>query len=256
MAQDQPVEGKGKITIPWKWNEEEGVDTIDLSDPNDLEKLSRKWNQAHGYEKGQSELKTVKGDYSKAQEQLEYWNDLLDEGKNSGDTSRVLAALESYGLKMSKSDSQDDDIIMDEGSKQLKELLETVKEQGAKMSSLEAALYSKYTTDAHTQLEAKYGGGKYPEYNRKEVEDFANKKGIRDFEDAYFVMNKEALMKLEVKNDKDKDKKHLDKVKKVAVIEPGSGDLPANKPEKHSDYGKATNGWTSDPTIAENIFID
>ena len=255
MAEDQPDLGKGKITIPWKWNEEEGVDTIDLSDPNDLEKLSRKWNQAHGYEKGQSELKTVKGDYSKAQEQLEYWNSLLEEGKG-GDTSRVLAALESYGLKLSKSDSQDDEIIMDEGSKQLKELLETVKEQGAKMSSLESALYSKYTTDAHTQLEAKYGGGKYPEYNRKEVEDFANKKGIRDFEDAYKLKYFEELKKMESKNDKDKDKKHSDKVKKVAVIEPGSGELPANKPEKHSDYGKATNSWTSDPTITENLYVD
>jgi len=256
MAQDQPEQGKGKITIPWKWNDEEGVDTIDLDNPNDLEKISRKWNQAHGYEKGQSELKAVKGEYSKAQHDLEYWNSLLEEGKTSGDTSRVLAALESYGLKLNKSDSRDDDVIMDEGSKQLRELLETVKEQGAKVTNLESALYSKYTTDTHTQLEAKYGNGKYPEYNRQEVEDFANKKGIRDFEDAYFVMNKDAIMKMEVKSDKDKDKKHLDKVSKVAVKEPASGTLPPKSVERHTTYGDATQSWTTDPTYAENIFTD
>jgi len=246
--EDQPS-GNGKITVPWKWNDEEGVEIIDPNDPNDMEKLSRKFNQAYGYEKGQSELKAVKSDYSRAQEQLEYWNALIEEGKESGDTSRVLAALEMSGLKLSKSDSYDDDVVMDEGSKQIKDL-------AAKVASLETALYSKYTTDAHTQLEAKYSDGKYPKYNRKEVEDFANRKGIRDFEDAYFVMNKDELLKIESKNDKDKDKKHLDKIKKVAVKEPGSGDLPKPPIERHSDYGKATETWLSDPAITESLFDD
>ena len=197
MPEGQSDKDKGKIIIPWKWREEEGE--LDLTDPNDLEKAKRLINQGYGYEKGQQELKAVKGDYEKAQEQIDYWNNLIENAKETKDTSRVLAALEMSGVKMDKVDPDDDAAILDVGDKKFKEL-----EQ--KIAGLEGALYSKYTTDAHSQLEAKYSDGKFPEYNRKEIEDFANKKGIRDFEDAYWVMNREELMKMEVKDDKDKDK--------------------------------------------------
>jgi hypothetical protein len=245
MAQDQPGEGKGKITIPWKWRDEEGE--LDLSDPNDLEKAKRLVNQGYGYEKGQQELKAVKSDYTKAKEQIDYWNGLIEDAKDSGDTSRVLAALEMSGIKVGKIDADDDEAVLDAGDKKFKEL-----EQ--KYTKLEAALYNKYTADTHSQLEAKYKDEKYPEYNRKEVEDFANKKGIRDFEDAYFIMNKEEILKAQAKEDKDKSKKHSEKINKVASIEPGAGTLPAKPVEKHTDYAKATDGWLSDPTVTENLF--
>ena len=246
MPEGQSDKDKGKITIPWKWRDEEGE--LDLTDPNDLEKAKRLINQGYGYEKGQQELKAVKNEYEKVKEQVEYWNGLIEDGKDSGDATKVFAALEMSGLKMDKINPDDPDAILDEGNKELKELTK-------KVESLEGALYSKYTTDAHSQLEAKYSDGKFPEYNRKEIEDFANKKGIRDFEDAYWVKNKEELMKMEVKDDKDKDKKHSAKVKKVASKEPGSGEMPVKPVEKHTNYGKATDAWLEDPIITESLFI-
>lgn len=242
----QPEEGKGKITIPWKWRDEEGEDIIDLSDPNDIEKLSRKWNQAHGYEKGQSDLKAVKGDFDKVNEQVEYWNGLIEDAKETGDNSRVEAALEMSGVKMGKSDPAEP---LDDSDKKFNEL-------GKEVERLKVALYSKYTNDTHSQLEAKFSDGNYPEYKQKEVEDFANKKGIRDFEDAYWIMNKDEIVKVQAKEDKDKGKKHADKIKKVASVDPGSGNIPAVPVEKHTDYGKATENWTKDPNITENLFDD
>ena len=78
---------KGKIIIPWKWREEEGE--LDLTDPNDLEKAKRLINQGYGYEKGQQELKAVKGDYEKAQEQIDYWNNLIENAKE-GDVIKII----------------------------------------------------------------------------------------------------------------------------------------------------------------------
>ena len=77
MPEGQSDKDKGKITIPWKWRDEEGE--LDLTDPNDLEKAKRLINQGYGYEKGQQELKAVKGDYEKAQEQIDYWNNLIED---------------------------------------------------------------------------------------------------------------------------------------------------------------------------------
>ena len=59
MAEDQSGSDNGRIVIPWKWRDEEGE--LDLSDPNDLEKAKRLVNQGYGYQKGQEELKAVKG---------------------------------------------------------------------------------------------------------------------------------------------------------------------------------------------------
>jgi len=241
---DQSSKDNGKITIPYKWRDEEGE--FDLTDPNDLEKAKQLINKGYGYQKGQEELKTVKGELEKAKGERSYWNDLILEAEKTGDNTKVTAALEMSGLKL---DKEADDGIIDEGNKEVKELAK-------KIESLEGALYTKYTTDAHTQLEAKYGNGKYPEYNRTEVENFANKKGIRDFEDAYFIMNKEDLMKMEVKDDKDKNKKHLDKIKKVASKEPGSADMPTKPIERHTNYGKATEAWLGNTEITEGLFID
>ena len=244
---DQPGEGNGRIVIPWKWRDEEGE--LDLTNPNDLEKAKRLVNQGYGYEKGQQELKAVKGNLEQAQTQIEYWNSLIEDAKESKDTSRVLAALEMSGVKLSKTDSNDDDIILDKGDEKFKELEN-------KINSLEGALYNKYTTDVHSQLEAKYGNGKYPEYKRKEVEDFANKKGIRDFEDAYFIKNKEELLKAQLKESKNTTKKHADKVNSVASKEPGVGDLPAKPIARHKKYSQASGDWVKDPALTESLFTD
>jgi len=245
--EDQPDKGNGKIVIPWKWREEEGE--LDLSNPTDLETAKRLIQQGHGYEKGQIELKAVKGELSDKQTQIEYWNGLIEDAKSTGDTSKVQAALEMTGVKITKADKEDDDVIMDASDRKLKELED-------KTSRLEAALYNKYTQDTHSQLEVKYSDGKYPEYKRKDVEDYANKKGIREFEDAYWLMNKEDILKAEAKEEKDKDKKHSDKIRKVASKEPGSGDLPPIPPGKYKDYGKATEGWLTDPGITDSLFVD
>ena len=243
--EDQSQEGKGKITIPFKWRDEEGE--LDLTDPNDFEKAKRLINQGYGYEKGQQELKAVKGNLEQAQTQLEYWNSLIEEAKESGDASRVLAALEMSGVKVGK--NSDDDVVIDKGDDLINELKKEIKQLK------DAFVYTKYE-DMHSQLEAKYNDGKYPAYNRKEVEDFANKKGIRDFEDAYFIMNKDELLKIEKEIEKDKKKKHEDKVKTAASKEPGVSDLPPKPVTKHKNYGKTSADWLKDPIYAENLFTD
>jgi len=245
---DQPSDdGKGKIVIPWKWRDEEGE--LDLSDPNDLEKAKRLINQGYGYEKGQQELKTVKGELVDYQKQLQYWDSLVEDAKETGDSSKVLAALEMVGVKVNKAQKDDDDFLVDEGSKRLEEVQK-------KVDQLEQALYNKYTTDQHSQLEAKYNDGKYPEYKRKEVEDFANKKGIRDFEDAYFIMNKDDILKMEKSTELDKHKKHADKIRAAASKEPGTSNLPPKPPPKFERYSDVTKDWTSDPSITENLWVD
>jgi len=157
-------ESKGKITIPWKWRDEEGE--LDLSDPNDLEKAKRLVNQGYGYEKGQQELKAVKNELKEKETQLNYWSGLVDDAIQSGDPSRVQAALERVGVKFTKAQSDDDDFVMDTADKKLESMKQEFEK---KINQLEGALYNKYTEDAHSQLEAKYSNGKYPEYNRKEV---------------------------------------------------------------------------------------
>ena len=244
---NQPDSGNGKITIDWKWRDEEGQ--LDLSNPNDLETAKRLINQGKGYEKGQVELKTVKSEKEQAEQQVEYWNQLIEDARDSGDPSKVAGALESVGVKLSKKDSGDEEVIIDAGEQKIQELAKEIE-------SLKNGMYNNWANDTHSQLEAKYSDGNYPEYNRKEVEDYANKKGIRDFEDAYFVMNKEDIMKVQAKANDDKGKKHADKIRNVASKEPGSGTIPAKPIEKYKDYGKASEGWTSDPGLTENLFID
>jgi len=249
---DKDHDGNGRIVLPWKWRDEEGE--LDLSNPTDLEKAKRLINQGYGYEKGQQELKAVKGDLEKAKTDLEYWSSLIEEAKTTGDTSKIQHALELLDVKFSKKQSNDDDYVLDEGDKKFEKLSE-------KVERLEGALYNKYTTDMHSQLEAKYNGvnssgGKYPEYNRKEIEDFANKRGIRDFEDAYLIKYHDDLIKLRLDEDKNKDKKHADKIKKAASKEPGSGEIPPVPPSKHKDYKKASADWIKDSGITENLFTD
>ena len=250
--EDQSVKDNGKITIPYKWRDEEGE--LDLTDPTDLDKAKRLINQGYGYEKGQSELKAVKGDLEKAQSDLEYWNELILEAEKTGDNSKVDAALEMAGVKRDK--DADDDGVLDEGSKELKEVKKQVASLEAKLTQSEERQYNTFVSDAHTQLEAKYNDGKYPEYNRTEVEDFANKKGIRDFEDAYYLKNREELQKMGMKDDKSKDKKHLNKIKKVASKEHGTGDIPQKPVERNTNYGKATEDWLGNTEITEGLFID
>ena len=181
-------------------------------------KLSKKLNLAYGYEKGQIELKAVKEELGSIKKEYDHWNQLVGEAQQSGDSTRVQAALEGVGVKFSKAQKDDDDdIILDEGDKRLKALEE---KYDKKLESLEGALYNKYTTDVHSQLEAKFNDGKHPEYNRKEIEDFANKKGIRDFEDAYLVMKHDELIKMQLEENKGNKKKHADKVSKVSSKEP------------------------------------
>lgn len=249
--EDQSAKDNGKITIPWKWRDEEGE--LNLSDPNDLEKAKQLINKGYGYQKGQEELKTVKSELEKAQGDLSYWNELILEAEKTGDNSKVTAALEMSGLKWSKSDDEE---IMEEGNKELKEVLNKVQTLEKKLLDSETRQYNQWAADTHTQIEAKYGNGKYPEYNRTDVENFANKKGIRDFEDAYKLMNFDELKKLESKQDKNKDKKHLDKIKKVASKDPGSGELPKKPVERHTNYGKATEDWLGNAEVTENLFID
>ena len=242
---DQPNTGNGKVTLPYKWRDEEGE--LDLTDPNDFEKAKRLVNQGYGYEKGQQELKAVKSEKAELEKSLEYWNGLIDEANQTGDPSKVKAALEMSGIKFDDNSSDQD--IVDEGDKKYDELMK-------KIDSLEGALYTKYTTDAHSQLEAKYNDGNYPEYNRKEVEDFANKKGIRDFEDAYTIMNKDEIIKMQLKQQTDDKKKLSDKVNKVASKDHGAGDIRPPAFEKSKDYGKVGSDWKNDPNITENLFID
>jgi len=242
--EDQSQEGKGKVTLPYKWRDEEGE--LDLSDPNDFEKAKRLINQGYGYEKGQQELKAVKGNLEQAQSQLSYWNNLIAEAAETGDNSRVIAALEMANVKVNK---QNDDDIVDKSDDMITELKKEIQQLK------DAFVYTKYE-DMHSQLEAKYSDGKYPAYNRKEVEDFANKKGIRDFEDAYFIMNREELLKIEKETETEKKKKHDEKVKKAASKEPGVADLPPKPVTKYKSYTKTSNDWINDPAIAENLFID
>jgi hypothetical protein len=249
--QDQSVEDKGIVTLPYKWRDEEGE--LDLTDPTDLEKAKRLINQGYGYEKGQSELKTVKGELEKERADLEYWNGLILEAEKTGDNTKVIAALEMSGLKW---DKENDDETLDEGNKEIKEMKNKINSLEAKLTEAESRQYNAFVSDAHTQLEAKYSDGKYPEYNRTEVEDFANKKGIRDFEDAYKLKYYDELHKVESKNDKDKDKKHRNKIKIVASKEAGSGEIPTKPIEVHTNYGKATQKWLGNAEITEGLFID
>jgi hypothetical protein len=117
MMQDQSDKDNGKITLPYKWNDEEGE--FDLSDPNDFEKAKQLVNKGYGYQKGQEKLKIVEGELQKAQGDLSYWNELILEAEKTGDNSKVTAALEMSGLKWDKTD---DDVTLDEGDKATKEL--------------------------------------------------------------------------------------------------------------------------------------
>jgi hypothetical protein len=238
-------EGNGKITLPYKWRDEEGE--FDLTNPNDLEQVKQLVNKGYGYQKGQEELKAVKGELSRIKEQSDYWNAIIEEARDTDDSSKVAAALAMVGVKIGK--KQSDEEILDEGDKKLDEM-------NKKIEMLETALYTKYTTDTHSQLEAKYNNGKYPEYKRKEVEDYANKRGIRDFEDAYFIMNKEEIMKMEKEEAQKTTKSHKKKIDQVASDEPGAGALPPKPVEKHKNYGQASSAWLSDPAVTENLFTD
>ena len=247
MSENPTSDGNGKIVLPYKWRDEEGQ--FDLSDPDDLAKAQRLVNQGYGYEKGQQELKTVKSEAQELRTQVEYWNSLIEDAKDSGDVSKVQSALELAGVRLSKSQSDDDDFILDEGSKKFDDLTK-------KIDRLETALYKKYTGDIHTQLEAKYNNGIYPEYNQKEVEDFADKKGIREFEDAYFIMHKDEILEIQDKLKKEETTKHKDKINRVASKPSRAGNLPPKPVERNKNYGKVTESWLKDPEITGNLFLE
>ena len=224
---------ESKLIVPLPGGEEK---EFDLTNPDDIKKLGEQASKGYGFEKGQTELKSLKDAKEKADEQLTYWQNLVEHAKDSGDPAQVVAALKMVGVDL-KTETDDNITEQDVDSA----VNSKIDDLNTKIDKLETALYSRVTDDEHKALESKYD-----DYNRKAVEEFAKNRGIMRFEDAYLIMNQDSLAKRKYEQE---EKKRLELEKKQAKVgqkPKKGGGLEPTKPKVSGNYDKVTHDWLED----------
>jgi len=239
MGDNQPGD-KGNV-IKTKWRDEEVVyDLNNLSDDQKAE-ITTRIQLGWGYEKGQQELKETKN-------QLDYFNRLIANANQSEEGMDLLVTtLEKYiGKPLTK--KQKEDLVSDDTNVSNK----VTEEIQRKLDRLEMALLNKQINDEHASLKAKYS-----DYDPKVVEEFANKRGIMNFEDAYFIMNKEKILSDKEKEILDKAKKQQEKIDKVkSPDDVGGGEINIKKPLK-KDYDEIAKDVIKDmKEQGKSLFIE
>lgn len=214
-----PEQGNGEFSgnVTIKWRDE--LKTFDLSDPDQRQELINKAQMGEGYQKGQEEIKAMKG-------QLDNWNNMLAAAAHDDDAKdKLVGMLEGYiGRPLTKAEEDD---LMDTAESGTKKEIKELREN---YNKLQQTLYRQAMDNEHSRLKSVYD-----DYNKSEVERYADENGIASFEHAYIVMNKEKLLEKAKKEAQEKGKKQMEKINKVASPEPESGDLNV-KPKKTSNY--------------------
>jgi len=213
---------------------------FDISDPEQKAKAIEQISKGYGFEDKSSEYNALKNAKDELQKQLTYWEGLIADARETEDSSKVLAALEMAGLKVKSGTS--DDVILDQGSEEVSKLQKEI-------DDLKNIVLSRANDEEHRALESKYG----EKYDRKAVEEYANKRGVVHLEDAFKLLNMDTLKKDEID---EIERKYQDKLSKLGVKPPGSGGAPPKPPTVHKSYDEATKAWLADVKagIAESPF--
>jgi len=124
---------------------------------------------------------------------------------------------------------------------------------------LQGYVLDQYYNAEHANNEHKYSKDNgYPEYNRNDVQKYADSKGIVSFETAYLEMNKDEIIKSQVEFQARKVNRHTQKIKNVATQPPDGGGAPPQKPKVYKKYNEANEDWARDIAngSAEPLFIE
>jgi hypothetical protein len=233
---------ESKLTVKFQ----DGSKEFDLSKPDDLEKLKEQASKGYAYEQGQTQLKEAKEEAEKLREKYNAWNTRLTSAISDEEARKQLITdLESMGLKLTDAQKKDDEYLQDTADDHLKKLESKVDELSKHNNQLESTLYNMVIEQEHKRLEQLYPGDNgYPKYDRKKVEEFATNEGINQLERAYKELNEKEIEAARVKAALDKEKKHKQKLGKVASNEPDNiGDELKPKPKKFKNYSQASRDW-------------
>ena len=176
----------GKVYLTFDGQEKE----LDISNEADLKKLGEQAEKGYAYEGGQQSLKELKSEKDEYERVLNVWNTRIDAAKTDPSAKELLIAdLKKQGLDLSdieKGEEPDANIVL---------LQKEIAELKANNNNLNDTVYGQLVDAEHTALEEQYSSEKgYPKYDRKVVQEYADKNRIASFNTAYVEMNKEEII--------------------------------------------------------------
>lgn len=223
----------------------------DTDRPDDLERIQHYMGQGMLYDREkQSELGELRKkaelaeEYSEKAKAFDNFNARLiqiAQGDES-EKERFVADLEKVGIELTQKQKDTLDDMADPEVKSLKSEVADLKKQLTQQRQdnerrYERQLANQIESELNTlaQKYSSYEG--YPEFDKDKVLDFANKNGLTDYENAYFLLHKDDIIEAEKKKIL-KGEKDLKDKRKSAHTE-GGGEQPPDVPEIPKNYDDA-----------------
>ena len=233
-----PDDDSGAVKIGYKFMGEEGE--LDLTDPEQYNKAKALIEKGLLYDKKMHEL----GELKRKAESYDTWAEFL-EGVRTGEISKdeLINTFEKYGIKLTAQEKKalEDDIEYgtdDARDPILKNVQNELQELKKKVQDYELKEMALQIKQAHDILTKKYDGRDgMPKYDPDEVAKYAAENGIyspdpvRQYELAYFDMNREAILKAKEQGVTEKKLKQMQK-RERAFVESGETNLGITKPKK------------------------
>jgi len=247
---------EGKIFLTFDGKEKE----LDPSNADDLKKLAEQAEKGYAYEGGQTKLKSVEEERDLLHETITNWNNRIDSAKSSEEAKKAfIDDLKKQGVDLTQKQQVDPDFVDDAAQKKLDELTDKMGKIEVENSKLQSFVLNQVYEAEHAQLETKYTKDNgYPDYDRKAVQEYADKNNIVSFDTAYVEMNKENIIKSQVEFQAEQARSHNNKIKRVATTPHDGGGEPPKPPKVHTKYNEASADWAKDIANgqAEPLFIE
>lgn len=202
----------GKVTIKYKGEDK----VLNLSDPEDLRVMNDLLNKGYAADKVWSENADMR-------RQIENWNAMIASAKEDpAEMDKLVGVLEGYlGKPLTKQQKEDLNTMTDTDGKtatQIKELKKALEDMQLSI------LGEKIETELST-LEKQFKSTAVP-FDRDKVIEYARKNNLVNYEQAYFLLNKDKLLenaKKDVRDNESKRKTAIDN--NFAETDTGGGSL-------------------------------
>jgi len=219
---------------------------LDPSNADELLKLGEQAEKGYAFEKGQTRLKDVETELSKAKEVLDSWNNKLGYAMESEDGAKMLLSeLKAQGIKLPGDERNDPpsdpESVVEKLTGTIKNLEKEIEDLKNEQNVMGNYLLSQHIGNEHASLEKKYTvENGYPIYNRQDVQKYAEENKISKMEDAYWSLNRDKIVEMQNERRIEKDRKQKQKIDKVASPNIKPGEMRPSKPKVYKSYSAAT----------------
>jgi len=235
---------EGKIFLTFDGKEKE----LDPSNPDDLKKLAEQAEKGYAFEGGQTKLKSVEEERDGLRQVISNWNARIESAKSDPEAKAAfIEDLKKQGVDLTAKQQESLEFVDDAAKQALEKLNSKVEKLESTNTQLQSFLLDQVYNTEHAQLETKYNEKNgYPNYDRKAVQEYADKNNIVSFETAYVEMNKENIIKSQVEFQTKHKTKQYEKIKKVATDPPDPGRETPKPAKVYKKYNEATQSLIDD----------